>query len=395
MEFSSIDSLNVYFFLWAAILIFFMKAGFILLEVGQIRQKNVGTHMTLKFLDLATVLILYFFVGYGVAYGFQYIGGGLIPAGTEPGSFAHFMKMVMFAVAAVTIVSGAVAERIKISGYMIGAIVIGTLIYPIYEGLAWGSFMGGFLGDLGYHDFAGAGVVHLMGGTLGIMAAWVLGPRLGRYDENGKPVPIPGHNVTFVVIGAFILAFGWFGFNIGSASFIGPDGANIASVAVITALSMAAAILTSALITKGDPIWCSNGMCAGLVAICAGADLFTPVSALIVGGVAGLIIPYVFKFVEEKGIDDTCGVTPVHAVSGLWGVLAAGLFIPSVSLTSQLIGSIVVIVLAVAGGLTIYGALKVLGLLRIDQEMEIIGLDESLYEMNVYPESIVERIDPS
>lgn len=339
--------------------------------------------MSLKFLDLASVLIAYLFVGYAISYGMQYLGGTLIPGGVDIGSYAHYMKMVMFAVAAITIITGAVAERIKMSGYVISTIIVGAVIYPIVESLAWGS--SGFLADIGFHDFAGAGVVHLVGGVLGLTAAAVSGPGKGRYVD-GKPIPIPGHDVTYVVIGALILAFGWYGSNIGSASFIADDGVNLASVAVATTMAMAGGTLAAAFVTKGDPIWCSNGMCAGLVAVCAGVDMFTPVSALIVGSVAGLQTPFVFRFVEERGIDDTCGVTPVHAVSGFWGVIAAGLFVPAISLYAQVVSAVVIVLIAVVSGIIVYGTLKKIGLLRVPGIAEDIGLDEHLYEMNVYPE---------
>ncbi len=385
-----VAGVNVFFFLWAAVLIFFMKAGFILLEIGQLRSKNIGTHMTLKFLDLSSVLVVYLFIGYGIAYGASYLFGRLTSAGVEVGSYAHYIKMVMFAVAAVTIVTGAVAERIKISGYLIGSIIIGAVVYPFFEGLVWSP--GGLLGELGFHDFAGSGVVHVIGGVLGLTAAAVLGPRMGRF-KNSKPVPFPGHNIPFVVLGAFILAFGWYGFNIGSAAFIDPQGANIASVAVATTMALAGGILAAAAMTRADPVWCSNGMCAGLVAICAGADLFSPVPALIVGIVAGGITPLVFRFVEEHGIDDACGVTPVHAVSGFWGVIAVGLFYPSM-FTSQLIGAVAAVVVALLAGVIVFGALKMAGLLRIEEDVEAEGLDRAIYEMNVYPEISVERIKP-
>src|SRR5665648_936551 len=383
MENITPQSLNVYFFLWAAVLIFFMKAGFLLLEIGQIRRKNVGAHMTLKFLDMSVVLIVYLFGGYAVSYGMQFIGGVLTPGGTDVGSYAHYMKMVMFAVATVTIVTGAVAERIKISGYVIGAIIIGAIIYPIGENLAWGS--SGALAAIGFHDFAGSGVVHLVGGVMGLTAAIVLGARKGRFN-NGKPVPIPGHDITYIVLGAFILAFGWYGFNIGSAAFIAGDGATIASVAVATTMALAGGTLGAAIMTKGDPVWCANGMCAGLVAVCAGADLFTPVAGLIVGVIAGAQTPIMFRFIEERGIDDVCGVTPVHAVSGLWGVIAAGIFIAEVSLRAQIIGAVVLIAVASGSAFAVYGTLKVAGLLRVSADAEERGLDAYLYEMNVYPE---------
>lgn len=338
------------------------------------RIRFIGNWANQTFLDLATVLIAYLFIGYAIAYGMQYLFGALSADGINSGSYAHYMKMVMFVV----------AERIKISGYVICAILIGAIVYPIFEGLAWGSLFCAFIAKLGYHDFAGSGVVHIMGGLLGLTAAWILGSRKGRYKD-GKPIPIPGHDTTYVVLGAFILAFGWYGFNIGSAAFIDPAGANIASVAVATTMAMAGGILAAAVVTKGDPVWCSNGMCAGLVAICAGADLLTPVKALLVGIIAGIQTPFFFKFLEERGIDDTCGVTPVHAISGLWGVIAVGILDPRF-LIGQLIGVITVSIIAVVSGIAIYGSLKALNLLRVDEEVEEVGLDESLYEMNVYPE---------
>ncbi|MDW7776656.1 MAG: hypothetical protein SCH39_10045 [Methanosarcinales archaeon] len=365
MENITPQSSNVYFFLWAAVLIFFMKAGFILIEIGQIRRKNVGVHMTLKFLDMSVVLIVYLFLGYAVSYGMQFLGGELTPGGTDVGSYAHFMKMVMFAVATVTIVTGAVAERIKISGYVVAVIIISSIIYPIGENLAWGA--SGALTAIGFHDFAGSGVVHLVGGVLGLTAAIVLGARNGRF-KNGKPLPIPGHDITYIVLGAFILAFGWYGFNIGSAAFISEKGASIASVAVATTMAIAGGTLGAAVMTKGDPIWCANGMCAGLVAVCAGADLFTPVSGLIEGSVAGAQTPLIFRFIEERGIDDVCGVTPVHAVSGLWGVITAGIFIAKVSLIGQIIGAVALVAVASTSAFAIDSALNVIGLLRVSED---------------------------
>ncbi|MBW6519236.1 MAG: hypothetical protein K0A89_12150 [ANME-2 cluster archaeon] len=224
----------------------------------------------------------------------------------------------------------------------------------------------GALTAIGFHDFAGSGVVHLVSGVMGRTAAIVLGTRNGRF-KNGKPLPIPGHDITYIVLGAFILAFGWYGFNIGRAAFISEKGATIASVAVATTMAIAGGTLDAAVMIKGDPIWCANGMCAGLVAVCAGADLFTPVSGLIEGAVAGAQTPFIFRFIEERGIDDVCGVTQVHAVSGPWGVIAAGIFIAKVSLIAQIIGAVVLIAVVSISAFATYNTLNVIGLLRVSE----------------------------
>ena len=193
-------AMTAFFFLWAAVLIFFMKAGFAMLEIGQIRIKNTGAQLTMKLLDLAAVIVVYYFIGYSIAYASPHIG--LV----QPENYAHFMKMLMFAVAAVTIMTGALAERIKLIPYCIAALIIGGVGYPLLEYLVWGS---GFLGAMGFHDFAGSAVVHAFGGTIGFVGAIILGARLGKYKK-GRSIPIAGHSIPLAVLGALILAVGWY-----------------------------------------------------------------------------------------------------------------------------------------------------------------------------------------
>lgn len=375
----------MFFFLWAASLIFFMKAGFIALEIGQFSHKNAAYHYVLKLVDLAAVFIGYLAVGYGIAYGFEYITP-LVFGGFDAELGAWFMKMAMFAAAAVTIITGGVAERIKILPYFIGALLVGGVLYPVVEHLVWG---GGFdaLG-IAFHDYAGSGAVHLFGGLVGLMAAWALGPRLRKYI-NGIPQALPGHNIPLAVLGAFILAFGWYGFNIGSAAGIG-DGLELTMVAVATTMSLAGGILGGALSSKNDPLYTANGMCAGLVAVCSGVDIFTPIGALIVGLIAGLQQPFTFRFIEEKlKIDDVCAIGPVHAMSGLIGVICAGIpFLlrdPSAtSLAGQVLGAAAIGLVAIVGGAIIYKGLDVTIGLRVSEDAEKEGLDEGVLRVSAY-----------
>ncbi|AEF96696.1 ammonium transporter [Methanotorris igneus] len=379
------EGIDVFFFLWAASLIFFMKAGFIALEIGQFSHRNAAYHCVLKLLDLAAVFIGYLAIGYGISYGLENIIP-LVFGGFDVELGAWFMKMVMFAAAAVTIITGGVAERIKILPYFIGALIVGGILYPIVEHLVWG---GGFeaLG-IAFHDYAGSGAVHLFGGLVGLMAAWALGPRAKKYI-NGIPQALPGHNIPLAVLGAFILAFGWYGFNIGSAASVG-DGLELTRVALATTMALAGGIIGGALSSRNDPLYTANGMCAGLVAVCSGVDLFTPIGALIVGLLAGLQQPFTFKFIEEKlKIDDVCAIGPVHAMSGLIGVICAGIpFLlrdPSAtSFVGQVLGAVIISLIAIIGGAILYKGLDATIGLRVSKEVEEVGLDEGVLQVSAY-----------
>jgi len=378
-------AMTAFFFLWAAVLIFFMKAGFAMLEIGQIRIKNTGAQLTMKFLDLAAVILMYYFIGYSIAYALPHIG--LV----RPENYAHFMKMLMFAVAAVTIMTGALAERIKLVPYCVAALLIGGICYPIIEYFVWG---GGFLGEMGFHDFAGSAVVHAFGGTIGFVGAVILGARLGKY-KNGKSIPIAGHSIPLSVLGALILAVGWYGFNIGS---IGAfcDWEIGLSVAMATTLAMAGGIVGAAVVTRGDPLFIANGAAAGLVAICAGADIVHPAGGLIIGVVAGIQLPFVYKFVDSKlKVDDVCAVTPVHGTAGIWGTIAAGIFglealggAGGVSIFSQITGMLAVLVFAGIFALIVFGILKILVGIRVSEDVEKKGLD-SQFGISMYPEHVI------
>lgn len=376
------DGLTAFFFIWAAVLIFFMKAGFAMLEIGQIRVKNVGTQLTLKFLELAAVIIVYYFIGYSIAYALPHIG--IVPEE----DYAHFMKMLMFAAAAVTIMSGALAERVKIVPYIIAVIIIGGFGYPIVEHLAWG---GGFLANIGFHDFAGSAVVHAFGGIIGFTAAYIIGARIGKYRK-GVSIPIVGHNVPLAVLGAWILAVGWLGFNIGSIGSFNDWKIGL-SVAVATTLAMAGGIIGAAIMSKGDPLFIANGAAAGLVAICAGADVVHPVWGLVIGFIAGALLPVVYKFIDSKlKIDDVCAVTPIHAVSGIWGTIATGIFglkifggIGGVNIFSQFIGIFIIAAIAGILALLVFGILKFTIGIREKAEVERKGLD-SQFGIEMYPE---------
>ena len=392
--------IDVFLFLWAASLIFFMKAGFIALEIGQFSHKNSAYHCVLKLVDLVAVFVGYLFVGYGISYGV----GHIIPLIT--GTFdvelgAWWIKMAVFAAAAVTIITGGVAERIKILPYFIGALLVAGGLYPIVEHLVWGNSYAiygitiptfktlfGALGLPGFKDYAGSGAVHLFGGLVGLSAAWALGPRLRKYI-NGIPQALPGHNVPLAVLGAFILAFGWYGFNIGSASAVG-DGLELVQVAIATTMALAGGILGGALSSRNDPLYTANGMCAGLVAVCSGVALFTPIGALIVGIMAGLQQPFTYRFIEEKlKIDDVCAIGPVHAMSGLIGVICAGIpFLlrdaSGVSLIGQIMGAGIIAGIALIGGAIIYKALDLTIGLRVSEEAEKKGCDEGILQVSAY-----------
>lgn len=378
-------AMTAFFFLWAAVLIFFMKAGFAMLEIGQIRVKNAGAQLTMKFLDLAAVILVYYFIGYSLAYTLPHLGF------VQPENYAHFMKMMMFAVAAVTIMTGALAERIKLVPYCIAALVIGGVGYPMLEHLVWG---GGFLAKIGFHDFAGSAVVHAFGGTIGFVGALVLGARLGKY-KNGKSIPIAGHSIPLAVLGALILAVGWYGFNIGSIGAFSDWKIGL-SVAMATTLAMAGGIVGAAFMTRGDPLFIANGAAAGLVAVCAGADVIHPLGGLIIGLVAGIQLPVVYKFVDSRlKVDDVCAVTPVHGTAGVWGTIAAGIFgletfggAGGVSIISQIIGILATLLFAGILALIVFGVLKATTGIRVSEGVERKGLD-SQFGIEMYPEHAV------
>jgi Amt family ammonium transporter len=410
------DSVNAVWVLMVSFLIFFMQPGFALLEAGQVRAKNAGNVVMKNMWDWGMGVLVFFLAGAAVSTiaamltnpsmsldigsAFAYIN--------SPGAWIGWLFGAVFAMTAATIVSGAVAERIKFSAYVIYAIVITVLIYPVIAGFAWGGgllsadgFVGAALGGVGYKDFAGATVVHALGGVAGLTAAYMVGPRKGRFDANGKANPIPGHSVVFAVIGTLILAFGWYGFNVGTqASVLTTEGAfmgdALGRVALNTTLAMGIGMVASTVVTtvkegKPDPLFAANGLLAGLVAITGACAHVTWVGALVIGLVGGAQTPIVYRWVVDSlKIDDVCGVFAVHGSTGFIGTIMIPLFdvagFSMNQLVMQVAGSIIIGVWTVATTVLVMGAIKVTIGLRVSEEEEELGLDRGEHGMAAYPE---------
>jgi len=403
------EGVNLVWVLVAAFLVFFMHAGFGMLESGQVRSKNVANQLTKNLLTWGVGVLAYFLVGAGVSA----LVAGLTTGGSIDGAFsylnggstawAYWLFGAAFSMVAASIVSGAVAERAQLGGYLVFTVVVGALIYPVATGLTWG---GGFLAELGFQDFAGAAVVHMTGGVCGLTAAYVIGPRIDKYDDDGSANVIPGHSLPYAILGTLILAFGWFGFNVGTAVevFQVTDSGELAlgdyayagRVALNTALVMAAGSIGAAAVGyvrrgKVDTLMTANGLLAGLVSVCSIAAVSSWGGTLVVGLIAGIQVPLVFEGLERAGIDDVCAVFPVHGSAGLLSALA----VPFVDTTStfavsQLVAQIagVVVLGAWAAGITllVYGTLKAVGWARVSRDEEIEGLDAAEHGIETYPE---------
>ena len=337
-----IASVDTFWLFFGAVLVFFMQAGFAMVEAGFTRAKNTGNITMKNLMDFVLGSIIYWIIGYGLMYG-KSVGGFLgIPTGwfsklseaavidggmTE---YATLFFQTVFCATAATIVSGAMAERTKFSAYLVYSVCISLFIYPIAGHWVWG---GGWLAQLGFHDFAGSGLVHMLGGTCALIGAAILGPRIGKYNSKGKSVPIQGHNILIGALGVFILWFGWFGFNPASTLKLSDGGYLVAAkVFITTNIAACAAALMAMTFTwvkhgKPDVSMTLNGVLAGLVAITANCDVVTPVGALIIGAVGGLLMSFAIEFLDQVlKIDDPVGAIGVHFVNGTWGCLAVGLF---------------------------------------------------------------------
>jgi len=385
-------------FIWmlvAGFLVYFMQAGFAMVESGFCRAKNANNLMMKNLLDFVMGSLAYFAIGFAVMYGSDLKGiigtDGFFLSGDfyDVTKYRDFMFQVVFAATAATIVSGAVAERLKFNAYLIYSLIISAFIYPVYGHWVWG---GGWLSQLGFHDFAGSGVVHAVGGLVGLAGAMVLGPRFGKYDKNGKPQAIPGHNIPFAAIGVFILWFGWFGFNPGST--LNGQDLRMAVIAVNTNMAAAAgaavALLTIYLKTRVWDIGMAlNGALAGLVAITAPCAVVSGPSALVIGAIGGLLVVVSILTVENLGVDDPVGAFSVHGVNGLWGLLAVGLFADgtyaditgllfgggTAQLVNQLIGAATVVAWAFPLGWLTFKVMDLVFGIRVSPEEELSGLD--------------------
>ncbi len=397
---------DVLFILLGAIMVFAMHAGFAFLEVGTVRRKNQVNALVKILVDFALSTICYFMIGYGVAYGVDFFVNAAVLSGSakaEGYSFASngydlvkFFFLLTFAAAIPAIISGGIAERAKFWPQLAATAVLTALAYPFFEGIIWNgnfgfqTYLEGMFG-YGFHDFAGSIVVHAVGGWIALGAVIFLGARMGRYRKNGAVVGIPPSNIPFLALGSWILCIGWFGFNVMSAQAI--DGIS-GLVAINSLMAMVGGILAALVTGRNDPGFVHNGALAGLVAVCAGSDIMHPLGALATGGIAGALFVYAFTYCQNKlKIDDVLGVWPLHGLCGLWGGIAAGIFglealggLGGVSLTVQILVSLLGCAYALIVGLVVYGLLKLTVGIRLDEQSEFEGADLSIHKIGAYPE---------
>lgn len=397
-------NVNIVWTCIAAFLVFFMQPGFAMVECGFTRAKNAVNIIMKNLMDFSVGSIAFFLVGFGLMFGktngfFGTTLFGMHGAGDGMSwNWTFLIFQTVFAATAATIVSGAMAERTKFVGYLIYSFFISLFIYPIFGSWAWGGLLdgGGWLEGLGFLDFAGSTVVHSVGGWLALAGAIVLGPRLGKYGPDGKAKAIPGHNIPLAALGVFILWFGWFGFNSGSTT---TGNGSIGYIAVTTNLSAAAAAVTAMftawlIMKKPDASMALNGALAGLVAITAGCDAVTPVGAIAIGSIGGVLVVLSVMFIDSVlKVDDPVGAVSVHGVCGAWGTLAVGLFNMDSGLlygggfkqlSIQMLGVGTAFVWAFGIGLVLFTIIsKTIGL-RVSREEELKGLDIGEHGMEAY-----------
>ncbi len=384
------------FILLGAIMVLAMHAGFAFLELGTVRKKNQVNALVKILVDFAVSTIAYFFIGYSIAYGVNFFSGAEVLAEKNGYELVKFFFLLTFAAAIPAIVSGGIAERAKFNPQLIATFVLVGFVYPFFEGIAWNQHYGiqawiKTLTGEEFHDFAGSIVVHAVGGWIALPAVLLLGARRGRYNKDGNISAHPPSSIPFLALGAWILAVGWFGFNVMSAQSIDKISG---LVALNSLMAMVGGTLAAWVVGRNDPGFTYNGPLAGLVAVCAGSDLMHPLGALIVGLVAGGLFVYMFTLVQNRWkIDDVLGVWPLHGLCGLWGGLAAGIFgakvlggMGGISFTGQLIGSALGVGIALVGGFVVYGALKMALGIRMSQEEEFEGADLSVHRISSSPD---------
>ena len=387
---------DVLFVLLGAIMVLAMHAGFAFLELGTVRKKNQVNALVKILADFAVSTLAYFFIGYVIAYGVNFFTGAEQLAQKSGYDLVKFFFLLTFAAAIPAIVSGGIAERARFNPQLAATFMLVGFIYPIFEGIAWNGRFGvqeWLTASFGapFHDFAGSVVVHAVGGWIGLAAVLLLGARRGRYSKEGRIAAHPPSSIPFLALGAWILTVGWFGFNVMSAQEITKISG---LVAVNSLIAMVGGTLAALWAGKNDPGFVHNGPLAGLVAICAGSDLMHPLGALLVGGIAGALFVAMFTLTQNRWkIDDVLGVWPLHGLCGAWGGIAAGIFglkalggLGGVSFMAQLVGTLLGIIIAFAGGYLVYGALKKLVGIRLDAEEEFNGADLSIHRITATPE---------
>ena len=405
MESTALFTANNVWMMICTALVFFMHLGFSFLEIGLTRQKNTVNILFKNFFVITVGLLLYALGGFNLMYpGFEegaigflkFAGAGIAPpdggmtAAYADGGYTwwtDFLFQGMFAATAATIVSGAVAERIKLNSFMIFTVVYVGLVYPIIGSWKWG---GGFLDSWGFYDFAGSTLVHSVGGWAAIISVYLLGARIGKFDSNGKPKAIPGHNIPLAAAGVLILWLGWFGFNGGSVLSADPE---LTSLTLVTTCLAAAAggvgagIFSNILYKNFDLTMFMNGVLGGLVGITAGADLMSPTDAIVIGLIAGVVIVLGVALIDKLQLDDPVGAIAVHLICGIWGTLAVGIFGDLAGFDqflTQLIGVGIVGAFSVVSAFVILSVLKKTIGLRVEKEEELKGLDLSEHGMDAY-----------
>ena len=384
------------FILLGGIMVLAMHAGFAFLELGTVRKKNQVNALVKILVDFSVSTVVYFAVGYFVAYGTHFLVGAEQLAVKNGYELVRFFFLLTFAAAIPAIISGGIAERARFYPQLIATAVIVGLVYPFFEGIVWNQHFGvqawiKSLTGQEFHDFAGSIVVHAMGGWLALPAVILLGARSNRYRKDGAVSAHPPSNIPFLALGAWILTVGWFGFNVMSAQTLDKISG---LVAVNSLMAMVGGTLAALALGKNDPGFVYNGPLAGLVAVCAGSDLMHPLGALVTGAVAGGVFVVMFTLTQNRWkIDDVLGVWPLHGLCGLWGGIAAGIFglkalggLGGVSLAAQLIGSAMGVAWALIAGFAVYGALKVCMGLRLSQEEEYEGADLSIHRIGATPD---------
>jgi Amt family ammonium transporter len=384
------------FILLGAIMVLAMHAGFAFLELGTVRRKNQVNALVKILVDFSVSTVVYFVVGYSVAYGTSFFVSAEVLAAKNGYDLVKFFFLLTFAAAIPAIVSGGIAERARFWPQLIATAVIVGFVYPFFEGIVWNQHFGvqawlkGLTGAE-FHDFAGSVVVHAVGGWIALPAVLLLGARANRYRKDGGMSAHPPSSIPFLALGAWVLTVGWFGFNVMSAQTLDKISG---LVAVNSLMAMVGGTLAALVVGKNDPGFVHNGPLAGLVAVCAGSDVMHPFGALVVGAVAGALFVTMFTLTQNKWkIDDVLGVWPLHGLCGTWGGIAAGIFgsqtlggLGGVTLGAQFIGTAMGVLWASAGGLLVYGLLKATLGLRMTQEEEYDGADLSIHRISATPE---------
>ena len=384
------------FVLLGAIMVLAMHSGFAFLELGTVRYKNQVNALVKILCDFAVSTLAYFFIGYGIAYGVNFFAGAETLVQKSGYDMVKFFFLLTFAAAIPAIVSGGIAERARFYPQAAATFLLVALVYPFFEGIVWNDRFGvqAWMTEtfgVKFHDFAGSVVVHAVGGWIGLAAVLLLGPRYGRYTKEGLMTAHPPSSIPFLALGAWVLTVGWFGFNVMSAQKI-VDVSGL--VAVNSLMAMVGGILAALLAGRNDPGFVHNGPLAGLVAVCAGSDLMHPAGALVTGAFAGALFVWMFTVVQNRWkIDDVLGVWPLHGLCGAWGGIAAGLFglealggLGGVSLGAQAVGTALGVAIALAGGFAVYGAIRLVTGLRLEQEQEYDGADLSIHRITATPE---------